>query len=175
MAKLHVRLGDNVLVMAGKDNGKTGKVIAADPKTGRVTVEGINIVSKNKKPKNAQDKGGIIKREASIDASNVMIVCPACKKATRVANDANGETKFRKCKKCGASLDSNKQIIKKAAKKSEKKVEDVTKSAAPKKEAKASVSKPATTKKPVAAKNTATTARKTTTTKTAVRKTGDKV
>ena len=83
---LHVKKGDNVLVIAGKDKGKSGKVLTAIPADNAVIVSGINIISKHKKPRNAQDKGGIIKQENKIDASNVQIICPVCGKATRVAH-----------------------------------------------------------------------------------------
>ena len=78
MAKLSVKKGDNVLVIAGKDKGKTGKILVSYPKDNRVLVEKVNIVTKAKKPKSAQEKGGIFKEEAPIDASNVMVLCPVC-------------------------------------------------------------------------------------------------
>ena len=117
---LHVKKGDNVLVIAGKDKGKSGKVLTAIPADNAVVVSGINIVSKHKKPRSAQDKGGIVKRENKIDSSNVQIICPECGKATRIAHgvDEKGK-KFRQCKKCKASLDkatSVKKEVKKAAK-----------------------------------------------------------
>ena len=120
---LHVKKGDNVLVIAGKDKGKSGKVLTAIPADNAVIVSDINIVSKHKKPRSAQDKGGIIKRENKIDSSNVQIICPECGKATRVAHavDEKGK-KFRQCKKCKASLDkavSVKKEAKKVAKKAE--------------------------------------------------------
>ena len=120
---LHVKKGDNVLVIAGKDKGKSGKVLTAIPDDNAVIVSDINIVSKHKKPRSAQDKGGIIKRENKIDSSNVQIICPECGKATRVAHavDEKGK-KFRQCKKCKASLDkavSVKKEAKKVAKKAE--------------------------------------------------------
>ena len=75
MAKLSVKKGDNVMVITGKDQGKVGKVLKVVPETGRIYVEGVNIISKSKKPRNAQEKGGIVKQEGTIDASNVMHVC----------------------------------------------------------------------------------------------------
>ena len=122
---LHVKKGDTVLVIAGKDKGKSGKVLTAIPADNAVIVSDVNIVSKHKKPRNAQDKGGIIKKENKIDSSNVQIICPECGKATRVAHavDENGK-KFRQCKKCKASLDkavSVKKEAKKVAKKAESK------------------------------------------------------
>lgn len=113
---LNVKKGDTVLVIAGKDKGKTGKVLVAMPADNSVVVAGVNIIAKHKKPRSAQDKGGIIKRENKIDASNVQIVCPSCNKATRVAHTEKDGKKERICKKCGASLDV---VIKKTATKTE--------------------------------------------------------
>lgn len=107
---LHVKKGDNVLVLAGKDKGKTGKIVSADPKNGVVVVDGVNVVTKHKKPRSAQQPGGIEKVNGNIDASNVQIICPACGKATRIAAGEiveNGKTKkVRLCKKCGANMDA---------------------------------------------------------------------
>lgn len=113
MSKLHVKSGDKVVVLAGKEKGKTGAVLSTDPKSKRVVVKGVNIVSKHKKPKSAQDKGGIVKLEAAIDSSNVQVICGACGKATRIAmavNDKKQNTRI--CKKCGASLDTGKAVKK---------------------------------------------------------------
>ena len=121
MAKLNIKKGDTVLVITGKDNGKTAEVLECFPKEDKVTVKGINVVVKHKKPRSAQDKGGIIKLEGKIPASNVMVVCPVCNKATRVKhNEVNGKN-VRICAKCGASLDKEfakevKKETKKAAK-----------------------------------------------------------
>ena len=83
---LHVKNGDRVIIIAGKDKGKIGNIKKVDRKTGRVTVEGANMVTKAQKPQPAAGiQGGLIKLEAPIDSSNVMIVCPACDKATRPA------------------------------------------------------------------------------------------
>lgn len=113
-----VKTGDNVLVIAGKDKGKTGKVTAVYADTNRVLIENVNIVSKHQKPKSQQDKGGIFKRPAPIDASNVMVVCPVCGKATRVAHSEVNGKKVRSCKKCGASLD--KEFVKQTKKEAKK-------------------------------------------------------
>lgn len=120
MNSINVKKGDNVLVIAGKDNGKVAKVVASNPKTNRVVVEGVNIVTKCKKARSAQEKSSIVKQEAPINASNVMIVCPSCEKATRVAHSEVDGKKVRVCKKCGASL----EVVK--AKKADKKVASKT-------------------------------------------------
>ena len=112
---LNVKKGDNVLVIAGKDKGKTGKVLVAMPADNSVVVAGVNIIAKHKKPRSANDKGGIIKKENKIDASNVQVVCPICNKATRVKYVIENDVKHRECKKCGANLDV---AVKKETKKS---------------------------------------------------------
>ncbi len=128
MAKLNVKRGDTVVVLAGKDNGKTGKILVSYPKKNRVLVEGVNIVTKAKKPKSAQEKGGIFKEEAPIDASNVMVICPVCGKATRVAHSIVDGKKSRVCKKCGASLDAKaKKVTKKEKSKEAKKPAEAVK------------------------------------------------
>jgi len=81
---MNVKTGDNVVVITGKDAGKQGKVLACFPKKGRIIVEGVNIISRHTKPRSAKEAGGIIKKEGTIDVSNVMLVCPECGKPTRV-------------------------------------------------------------------------------------------
>ncbi len=110
---MHVKSNDQVVVISGKDKGKKGKITAAFPKTGRVIVEGVNVATKHQKARNAMQPGGIIKKELPIDASNVMLVCSKCGKATRVAHkvtvtEQNGKTTrkmIRVCKKCNAEID----------------------------------------------------------------------
>lgn len=122
MAKSFVKKGDKVLVIAGKEKGKTADVLEVSPKTGKVLVDGINVVTKHQKPKSQQDKGGIVKKSAPIDASNVMVVCESCGKATRVKHkDIDGKN-ARVCAKCGASLD--KEFAKKAKKDAKKAVKE---------------------------------------------------
>ena len=118
---MKIKKGDNVVVITGKDAGKTGKVLEVLPKAGRVIVENVNIVSRHTKPRSAQDKGGIIKKPAPIEASNVMVLCD-CGKATRVAYKLVDGKKVRVCKKCGLSLDKeHAKAVKKAAKKATEK------------------------------------------------------
>ncbi len=121
MAKMNVKKGDNVMVITGKDKGKTGEVMKVDPESGRIIVSGVNVISKHVKPRSAQQKGGIVKREGTIDVSNVMIICPSCNEVVRVGHAFEGEgdqqKKIRVCKKCGASLEAAKKVTaKKAAK-----------------------------------------------------------
>lgn len=82
--KLHVKTGDTVVVISGKDKGKQGKITAALPKKGRVVVEGVNVVKRHTKPTQANPKGGIIEKEAPINVSKVMILDPETKKPTRI-------------------------------------------------------------------------------------------
>lgn len=113
-----IKTGDNVLVIAGKDKGKSGKVVDVYAKENKVLVDGVNKVVKHQKPKSQQDKGGIIEKTAPINASNVLVICPVCGKATRVAHKEVEGKKVRVCKKCSASLD--KEFVK-ATKKEAKK------------------------------------------------------
>ena len=108
--KLSVKKGDNVLVIAGKDAGKTGEILEVNREAGRVVVAGVNIQAHHKKPRSKDDKGGIIKSEGAIDASNVQVVCSVCKKATRVAHKEVDGKNVRICKKCGAVLDTKKAV-----------------------------------------------------------------
>ena len=151
---LNVKKGDNVLVIAGKDKGKTGKVLVAMPADNSVVVAGVNMIAKHKKPRSANDKGGIIKKEGKIDASNVQIICPTCGKATRVASAMDGDKKIRQCKKCKANLDA---VVKKEVKKT------TTTKSAPKAEAKEEVK---TTAKTAEKKTTSTAKSSTKTTST---------
>ena len=103
--KVHVRTGDTVMIMSGKDKGLTGKVLAVSPKEGKVIVEGRGMVKKHVKPRKQGEQGGIVKAEGAMYASKVMPVCGKCNKPTRIgkAEDKNGK-KVRVCKRCGAEL-----------------------------------------------------------------------
>lgn len=108
-SKMNVKKGDTVLVLSGDDKGKQGKVMEVSPKEGKVIVEGINMVKKHVKPRKAGDPGGIVEAEGAFYASKVQVVCPACKKPTRVAHKKvagdNGKQKtVRICKECGEEL-----------------------------------------------------------------------
>ena len=114
MAKLNIKVGDTVMVITGEDSNKknnTGKVQKVNTETGRIIVEKVNMVKKHQKPRGQGMPGGIIEKEAPIDASNVMIVCPKCGKATKVGhkvNDGEGKASRRKvrvCKECGATIE----------------------------------------------------------------------
>ena len=103
--KLHVKKNDTVMVVSGKDKGKVGEVLAVMPKTGRVIVKDVNIVSKHEKPSKSNMQGGIIKTEAPIYSSKVMLYCKNCKTVTRISNNIKEDgTKVRVCKKCSKEL-----------------------------------------------------------------------
>ena len=106
MSKMRIKKGDTVRVIAGKDAGKEGKVLSRDLGTDRVIVEKINFVTKSVRPSQKDPRGGLVKKEAPLSASNVMLVCPKCGKATRVSRKftADGK-KVRVCKKCGEIID----------------------------------------------------------------------
>ena len=101
MNKMHVKRGDTVKVISGKDKGKEGKVITAFPKTGKVVVEGVAVVKKHQKARAQGQESGIIKKSATIDASNVLRVCSKCGKAARTGvKILEDGSKVRYCKKC---------------------------------------------------------------------------
>ena len=105
MNNIHVKTGDTVVVLSGKDKGKQGKVLEVMPADRKVIVEGINVVSRHTKPRKQGDQGGILKKEAAIYACKVQKVCPKCNKPTRPAHKllADGK-KVCVCKKCGAEI-----------------------------------------------------------------------
>ena len=105
MAKMSVRTGDKVQIIAGKDKGKEGKILSVLPYKERVVVERANIMKKATRPTQRNTTGGILEIEAPIHVSNVMLVCPSCSQPTRVTRrrDAGGLT--RVCKKCGNDID----------------------------------------------------------------------
>ena len=112
MSKVHVKTNDQVVVISGPADGdkaikgKKGKILSVDTKKNRVIVEGVAFVTKHFKARRQGQQGGMIQKERSIDASNVMLICPKCGKATRVGSRINDEgKKVRVCKKCGADID----------------------------------------------------------------------
>ena len=114
---MKVKKNDTVLVLTGKDNGKTGKVLRALPGDNRVVVDGVNVQKKHKKARSAQETSGIVEQAGPIDASNVLVICPVCGKATRVAHAVVDGKKVRVCKKCGKPLDVKAEAKKAPAKK----------------------------------------------------------
>ena len=102
---LHVKKGDKVAVIAGKDKKKNGKVLESYPNDGRVLVEGINKVKRHTKGTQKNPQGGIIEKEAPIQASNVLLFCSKCNRGVRHGHEVKGDKKVRVCKKCGKVLD----------------------------------------------------------------------
>ena len=111
---MNVKINDNVLVIAGKDKGVQGKVLATSPKANTVTVEGVRVQKKHQKARRANETSKIVEIPGPIDVSNVKVVCPTCGKATRVKHAVVDGKKVRVCA-CGAVLD--KAYSKKAAEK----------------------------------------------------------
>lgn len=109
MSKVHVKTGDQVVVINGKDRGARGKVLQVSPSEGKVIVEKINMVKKHVKPRQMGEPGGIIDAESALYASKVQLVCPKCGKPTRTGHafvESKGKTKkMRVCKKCGAQFE----------------------------------------------------------------------
>ena len=104
--KVHVKTGDTVVVLSGKERGKKGKVMAVSPKEGKVIVEGLNMVTKHVKPRRQGEQGGIVKAEGAIYACKVMVVCPKCSKPTRVAHKVTADgKKVRVAKATGKVID----------------------------------------------------------------------
>ncbi len=101
---MNIKRDDKVVVLSGKDKGKQGKVIKADPRAMKLIVEGVNVATKHQKPRKQGEEGGIFKIETPIYASKVQLVCPKCGKATRVAHKITDGKKTRVCKKCGAEI-----------------------------------------------------------------------
>ncbi len=105
MSNMSIRKDDTVIVLSGKDKGKTGKVLSVMPKERKLIVEKVNIVSRHTKPRQEGQEGGIIKKEAPLYACKVMRVCPKCSKPTRPAARVGKDgKKVRVCKKCGAEI-----------------------------------------------------------------------
>ncbi|PIR41202.1 MAG: 50S ribosomal protein L24 [Candidatus Yanofskybacteria bacterium CG10_big_fil_rev_8_21_14_0_10_46_23] len=97
-----IHTGDNVKMLAGKDRGKTGKVLHVFPTRNRVLVEGLNKIKRHTRARQQGQKGQIIEREQAVNFSNIQLICAKCNKATRVGFRLEGETKVRFCKRCKA-------------------------------------------------------------------------
>ena len=103
--KMHVKKDDQVVILSGNDKGKKGKVLEVSPQEGKVIVEGCHIVTKHVKARRPGDPSGIIKAEGAMYASKVQVICPHCKKTTRIAYKTfTDKTKSRVCKHCGETL-----------------------------------------------------------------------
>ena len=148
--KVSVKVGDTVLVNSGKDSGKKGKVLAVkkNKDSVRVIVEGVNIITKAKKARTAQEKSELVKTEGTIDISNVNVICAKCDKAVRVKHTVVDGKKVRVCPKCGAVLDvkySKDAKVKKAVKAENAEAKETKKAEKPAKTEKSKVTKSAKT------------------------------
>ncbi|MDD5551999.1 MAG: 50S ribosomal protein L24 [Candidatus Pacebacteria bacterium] len=105
---MKIKKEDNVLITAGKDRGRKGKVFKIFPKQNKIIVEGLNIIKKHVRPKKEGEKGQIVDMPRPIDVSNVKLICPKCKKPTKVGykikKDKDKQKKYRLCKKCNAEI-----------------------------------------------------------------------
>ncbi len=102
-----IRKGDTVRVMAGRDKGKTGRVLGVDPARRRVTVEHANMIKRHTRPNPSKNiKGGIVEKEGAMNISNVLVVCPSCNKHTRLGHQTLPDgTKARVCRRCHATME----------------------------------------------------------------------
>lgn len=105
LVKMHVKKGDTVQILSGKDKGKQGKIISAMPKDAKVIVEGINKVKRHSKPSIKVPNGGIVTKESPLHSCKVQLVCPSCNKPTRIAHKIINGKNVRLCKKCGELID----------------------------------------------------------------------
>jgi large subunit ribosomal protein L24 len=103
---LNIKKNDTVMVMSGEEKGKKGRVLSVLSSDNRILIESINMIKRHMKPSKKYSQGGIIEKEAPVNRSNVMLVCPKCDKTTRIGQNIleNGE-KIRSCKKCGEVID----------------------------------------------------------------------
>jgi len=101
---MHVKKDDLVVVLSGRNKRDKGRVLKADPKNGKLIIEGISVAKRHKKPRQQGEAGGIIKMETPIYASKVMRICPKCEKPTRHAVKLTDGGKVRVCKKCSAEI-----------------------------------------------------------------------
>ncbi len=115
MSKVHVKKGDTVVVLSGKEGlrGETGKIKSVMPKEGMVVVEGLNMIKRAVRPNPRNPQGGFIESEAPLHASKVMPICPSCEKPTRIRHrkikgDDGKERNIRVCAKCDGVLDTTK-------------------------------------------------------------------
>ena len=99
---MNIKKNDNVIMLSGKNRGKTGKVMFAFPKEGTIVVEGLNKVARHQRPKKQGQKGQVVHKERAVKSSIVMLVCKSCGKPARVGYKIDGNMKMRVCKKCGA-------------------------------------------------------------------------
>ena len=96
--------GDNVMMLSGKDRGKKAKILLVIPESGKVILEGLNMIKRHTKPRQQGQSGQIVSKERAVSAASVAIICKACGKVTRVGYSIEGEKKTRICKKCKSEV-----------------------------------------------------------------------
>lgn len=101
---MKVKKGDTVLIISGKDKGRTGKIVKSLPKEEKILIEGVNLRKKHVRPKREGEKGQIIDVPTAINVSNIKIICPKCGKAVRIEYKIEKESKTRICKKCKQAI-----------------------------------------------------------------------
>lgn len=101
---MKVKKGDLVKMLAGKDRGKTGKILKVVSEDKKAVVEGLNIIKKHNRPRREGEKGQRVEIPRAIDVSNVMVICPKCGKTSRIGYKKTGGEKFRFCKKCKSEI-----------------------------------------------------------------------
>jgi large subunit ribosomal protein L24 len=101
---MKLKKGDNVLVISGKDKGRTAKILTALPKEGKILLEGVNLRKKHVRPKRQGEKGQVVSLPAPMNVSNVKIICPKCGKAARIGYKIEKDNKVRICKKCQSEI-----------------------------------------------------------------------
>jgi len=104
-SSMHVRRGDRVRIIAGKENGKEGKVLHGYPEKQRVMVEGAAMIKRHTRPTQKNTQGGIMLMEGTMHVSNVMLLCPSCSQPTRISRRREAGSLVRVCKKCGKDID----------------------------------------------------------------------
>jgi large subunit ribosomal protein L24 len=104
LIKPMIRKGDMVQIIAGREKGKTGKVLKVMRDKSRVVVEKLNLVKRHSRPTQANPQGGIAEKEAPLSYSNVLLFCPKCNSGVRVGRKSEGDKKLRVCKKCGSTV-----------------------------------------------------------------------
>ena len=106
IVKLHIKKNDMVKIIAGKEQGKTGKVLRVLPEKSRVVIEGLNMIKRHTRPNQLYPEGGILEKEAPLSVSNVMLICGSCNQPTRTGTRLLEDgSKTRYCKKCNESVD----------------------------------------------------------------------
>jgi large subunit ribosomal protein L24 len=107
-SKIHIRKGDTVIVLSGKEKGKRGKVLLISPERNRAIVEAVNMTVRHERPSRRSPQGGMIQKEAPVHASNLMLICPKCGKPARTGKRLLDDgSKARTCKKCSEIVDQS--------------------------------------------------------------------